>query len=184
MLNQVILAMRMMVAMTVLTGIVYPLMMTAVSQLAFRDSANGSLIRQNERVIGSVLIAQKFTSDRYFYSRPSSGDFNALSSGGSNFGLTSKKLEQQAKDVRAKYSGEDVPPDMIYASASGLDPHISPAAALFQVERVAKARGLSEIGLKLLVENKIEKRQLGFLGEERVNVVLLNLSLDRLNDGR
>lgn len=177
-------ALRILIALTVLTGVLYPLAVTGIGQLVFPHQANGSMIHKEGQLVGSRLIAQKATADRYFWPRPSAVDYNPLPSGASNLGPTSKKLKEDVdarREAIAKSGGGEVPADLLFNSASGLDPHVSPAAALFQVDRVAQARQLTaEQKAKLvdLVKQKTEGRQFGFLGEERVNVLDLNLALD------
>jgi K+-transporting ATPase ATPase C chain len=169
---------------TVLLGIVYPLVVTGLAQLFFKDKANGQLIVQNGQVIGSRIIGQAFVGPGYFHSRPSAAGngYDAANSNGSQLGPTNQHLIDRVKtDVAANQAdnpGQSVPVDLVTTSASGLDPHISPAAAAFQVPRVAKERRISEDQLKQLVLEHTEARQLGLLGEPRVNVLELNLQLD------
>ena len=188
MTNDITSALRPAVVLTILfallLGIVYPLAMTGIGQVAFPRQANGSLIRDGGRIVGSELLAQGFAADRYFHPRPSAAGkgYDALASAGSNLGPTSQALHDRvAADVATlKRSSPDidVPADLVTASASGLDPHISPEAALYQVARVARARGLSEGRVRALVESATEHPLLGVLGEQRVNVLLLNRQLD------
>lgn len=172
---------------TVVTGILYPVAVTALAQVVFRDQANGSLIRQGDRVVGSALIGQPFDDPRYFWGRPSATApvaYNAAASAGSNLGPTNPALVAAVQARVAALHATDpantqpVPVDLVTASASGLDPHISVAAALYQVSRVAGARGMTDEAVRTLVEQATEGRQLGFLGEPRVNVLKLNLALD------
>jgi len=175
--------------LTVATGIVYPGVVTGVAQIAFREPANGSLIVRDGKPIGSALIGQPFSDPKYFWSRPSATapqPYNGLASSGSNQGPTNPALaaavRERVEALRATDPGNDapVPADLVTASASGLDPHISPAAAEYQLRRVARLRGLEEAKLRALVQQHTEGRQLGVLGEARVNVLPLNLALDAL----
>ncbi|MFC3694369.1 K(+)-transporting ATPase subunit C [Chenggangzhangella methanolivorans] len=198
MLNHLRPALVLLGAFTLLTGVAYPFAMTGIAQVAFPRQALGSLVEQDGKVIGSSIMGQSFTTDRYFQSRPSatvgpdpadpsksiSVPYNAANSGGSNYGPTSKALiERVSADVEARKAqnpSSPVPMDLVTASASGLDPHLSPEAALFQVERVAKARGVPADQVKALVERSVEPRTFGLLGEPRVNVLALNLALDKV----
>lgn len=174
------------VVTTVLFGVIYPFVVTGLAQVLFHDKANGQLIHQDGQLVGSRIIGQQFTAPQYFHSRPSAAGngYDATNSGGSNYAPTNKKLiDRVAGDVAAyqqEHPGTDVPIDLVTASASGLDPDITPAAAEFQVARVARERHLSEDTVRRLVFENTQGRQLGFLGEPRVNVLLLNLDLDRL----
>ncbi|MBX3033525.1 MAG: potassium-transporting ATPase subunit KdpC [Bdellovibrionaceae bacterium] len=171
-------ALRMMFLMTLLLGGLYPVLMTGAAEAMFPSSASGSLIERDGRVVGSELIAQKFTQEGFFWPRPSAVDFNPLPSGGSNLSPVAKQLRERWSERRALFAGrDDVPQELLFASASGLDPHLSPAGALFQVPRVARARGVAEERLKQLVRDHTEGPQWGFLGESRVNVLKLNLAL-------
>jgi K+-transporting ATPase ATPase C chain len=175
---------------TVITGILYPLVMTVLLQLAFPRQANGSLIERDGKVVGSELMAQQFTGAKYFWPRPSAATYGTGPTGlnagsGSNLGPTSAQLQTNVRtNAKALRDGSKlaadapVPADLVYASASGVDPHISPEGAAFQVSRVAAARGMSEDQVRALVEKFTEESQWGFLGEPRVNVLLLNLAID------
>ncbi|HSP17416.1 MAG TPA: K(+)-transporting ATPase subunit C [Thermoanaerobaculia bacterium] len=177
--EHIIISFRITIALLVITCGVYPLLVWAVGQLAFHHRANGSLITRSGRIIGSELIGQNFSSERYFHGRPSAVDYDATHSGGSNLGATSKKLEERIATAARTFSSWPIPADAVTTSASGLDPHISPANALLQVSRVARARGLEERRVRALVEAHTEGRFLGVFGEPRVNVLLLNLALER-----
>lgn len=183
--RNVLIAVLMTAVTTLLFGVIYPLTVTAIAQIAFPDQANGQLIERDSVVIGSRIIGQGFSSPGYFRARPSAAGmgYDAANSAGSQFGPTNKKLiEMVAKNVEAarkENPNVPVPIDLVTASASGLDPHLSPAAADFQVPRVARERATREADLRHLVEAHTEGRQLGFLGEPRVNILELNLALDR-----
>ena len=176
------------VVLTLITGVLYPALVTGIAQLAFKSEANGSLIERNGKTVGSRLIGQPFSDPKYFWGRASATapmPYNAGGSGGSNQGPLNPALEDAVKARIAALKAADpnqtaaIPVDLVTASASGLDPHISPAAAAYQVARVARARGLAREAVQKLVEANTEGRQLGLLGEPRVNVLALNLALDQ-----
>ena len=184
--KNLLIAVLMTIATTIVLGIVYPLIVTGLAQVLFHDKANGQLIEQNGKIVGSRIIGQPFTSDRYFHSRPSAAGngYDAANSGGSNLGPTNQKLIDRVNasvaSTQAENPGKAIPVDLVTTSGSGLDPDITPAAALFQIPRVARVRHLSEDQVRALVESHIQQRQFGILGEPRVNVLELNLALDQI----
>ncbi len=201
MLREIRPAIVVLVALTLITGLAYPLAMTGIAKVIFPYQAEGSLVESDGKVVGSALIGQEFDSDKYFHGRPSAttatdpndptktvpAPYNAANSGGSNLGPSNKALIDRVQGDMEKLKQENpsapVPADLVTTSASGLDPHISPEAALFQVPRIAKARNLPEDRIRQLVADHTEGRLLGLLGEPRVNVLLLNLALDHLASG-
>jgi K+-transporting ATPase ATPase C chain len=178
--------------LTVVTGIVYPLAMTGVAQAVFPKQANGSLIYIDDKPVGSMLLGQSFTTEKYFHGRPSSAGadgYDAAGSSGSNMGPTNGKLVATVKDNIEKVRSENqinesvrIPSDLVMASASGLDPDISPEAAYLQVTRIANKRGITESKVKELISGKIQVKRFGFLGADRVNVLALNMALDQLKN--
>jgi K+-transporting ATPase ATPase C chain len=198
MLKEIRPAIVLLVALALITGLIYPLALTAIASAVFPHQAQGSLIEQNGKVIGSALIGQVFTDDKHFHGRPSAtmapdpkdpsktvdAPYNAANSGGSNMGPTSKALAERLKGdvgrLQKENPSQTVPIDLVTTSGSGLDPDISPEAARFQALRIAKARGLPESRVQALVDNQIEGRTFGLLGEPRINVLKLNLALDKL----
>lgn len=185
--NTLLIAIRYTLVTTVLLGIVYPLVVTGIAQLTMRNKANGQLILRDGQVIGSAIIGQGFTSDKYFHSRPSAAGngYDAANSGGSNLAESNSALVDRVNAAVAAYQkqnpGKPVPVGLVTTSASGLDPDISPEAALYQVDTVAAARHLSVDAVRSLVESHIQGRQWGVFGEPRVNVLELNLALDALS---
>lgn len=188
--TQTIIAIKFLLVMTVLLGVIYPFFMTGVAQLTFPAKANGSLIMKDGKIVGSELIGQKFDSTIYFWSRPSSIDYNPIPSGASNLGPTSEKLKKQVNERRRLFAAGNsitdtslIPKEMVFASGSGLDPHISPETALLQLNRVATARNLNEAQkqrVEQLIKNKTEEPQFFLFGEPRINVFKLNLALDSI----
>jgi K+-transporting ATPase ATPase C chain len=190
MMKTLMISLKIFLFFTVLTGVIYPLVITGIAQVVFPEKANGSMIVRNNVTIGSKLIGQQFDSVIYFTSRPSVGSYNPLPSGGSNYGLTNVKLKKLVAERKNQFiefnrlnSHTVIPSEMLFASASGLDPHISPEAALLQVERIAKARKFNQASKQLLVKHiyaLTEKPQFLCLGEDRINVLLLNLKLNEI----
>jgi len=188
--TQTIIALKFLLGMTLLTGILYPLFITGVAQFLFPAKANGSLVMKYGKVIGSTLIGQNFDSNIYFSSRPSAIDYNPVPSSGSNLGPTSEKLKIQVTERRRSFIEKNtlsdttaIPKEMLFASGSGLDPHISPEAALIQLKRVTNSRGLNEAQKQLIVQlikNKTEEPQFSIFGVRRINVFELNLALDNI----
>jgi potassium-transporting ATPase KdpC subunit len=183
--KQLITAFLMTIVTTVLLGLIYPFVVTGIAQLLFRDKANGQIVYQNGEAVGSRMIAQPFTGAKYFHPRPSAAGngYDAANSGGTNYASTNKKLidrvQSDAAAMQKDQPNQPIPVDLITTSASGLDPEISPAAAEYQVARVAHERGVSEAAVRALVQKYTYQRDLGLLGEPRVNVLELNLALDK-----
>ncbi len=181
-------ALRLFLLLSFLTGAVYPLMVTGIAQIFFKEKANGSVVYKDGKIIGSKWIAQEFKEDKYFMARPSSGNYNAFPSGASNKGPTSADLkvtvDQRKESLKEKFTIENnFPLDLIFASGSGLDPHISPNSTRLQIDKISLIRNFSveqKLKLEQLVERMVEKRDWKILGEERVNVLLLNLELDKI----
>lgn len=173
----IISSIRILAVLTLLTGFLYPLLLTPVAQLVFPRGANGSLVVQEGKIIGSELLAQKTESPRYFWPRPSAGDYATVASGASNLGPTTETLKVAVAERRTKF-GQVAPADMLTTSGSGLDPHVSPDAARHQATRIAVARAIPMETVIKLLEDHVENRQFGLFGEPRVNVLMLNLALD------
>jgi len=188
--KNLITAVLMTIATTILLGVIYPLTVTGLAQVLFHDKANGQLIVQNGKVVGSRIIGQPFGTDPYFHSRPSAAGngYDAANSSASNLGPTNHTLIDRVNasvaQLKTENPAQPVPIDLVTTSGSGLDPHITPAAASFQIPRVAKTRGVTEAQLQALIAKQTEGRQLGFLGEPRVNVLELNLDLDAQFPGK
>jgi potassium-transporting ATPase KdpC subunit len=170
-------SLRLLVVLTALTGFVYPLVVTGIARIAFHDASAGSIATQGDTAVGSKLLAQKTENPKYFWPRPSAADFATVASGASNKGPTSADLAKAIDERRDKF-GKDAPDELLTASGSGLDPHLSPAAAKYQAPRIAAERKISVETVNALIDQLTEGPQLGFLGEPRVNVLALNLALD------
>jgi potassium-transporting ATPase KdpC subunit len=190
MIKQLLTAFKFLLIITLLTGIFYPVLLTGAAQVIFPEKANGSLLRKDGKILGSKFIAQKFDNNKYFWSRPSAIDFNPVPSGASNYGPTSRELVSLVNNRRKIFIEANniadtitLPAEMLFASASGLDPQISPDAALLQVKRIARTRHFNKgqvQRLNDLIRQSTEKRQFGILGEDRINVLLLNIGLDEI----
>jgi len=188
--KQILITLKYFLAITILTGIIYPLLISAIAITIFPAKAGGSLVEKEGKIIGSELIGQKFESDKYFWPRPSAVDYNPMPSGGSNLGPTSAALKKFYDDKKKNFIEKNmisdtssVPNEMLFASGSGVDPHISPESAMLQVERVSKARNFDpskKEKLYRLIDSLTEKPQFGFLGNSVINVLLLNLELDKI----
>ncbi len=187
--THVVTSLRMALATIVLTGLAYPLLITGVARIGFPHQAGGSLVTRDGRVVGSALIGQAFTRPGYLQGRPSAGGYDATASGGANLGPTSRKLRERVTAEVARLQAENpgaagpVPVELVAASASGLDPHLSPRAALWQAPRIAAARRVPVATVEAVIRRHVEPRTLGFLGEPRVNVLAVNLALDRACQG-
>lgn len=179
-MKNTIIAIKVFIGFSILLGLVYPLAITGIAQATMKDKANGSLIKINEKIVGSSLIGQKFDKPEYFNSRPSAIDYNASSSGASNLGPSSKKLISRVKETinNEKIGNKDIPADAVLTSASGLDPHISLENAQFQIPRISKFRNISEIKLQKLVNKNIDSDFIGIWGQPGVNVLKLNIALE------
>ncbi|MCE9611108.1 MAG: potassium-transporting ATPase subunit KdpC [Chthoniobacter sp.] len=177
-MKNILQSLRILLVLTVLTGVAYPLVVTAIARVAFHDAATGSLVKKGGEVVGSALLAQKTESPKYFWPRPSAGDFATVPSGASNKGPTSADLVKSIAERREKL-GKDAPDEMLTASGSGLDPHISPASAKQQAPRIASERKLPLDRIENLIELYTERPQFGIFGETRINVLTLNLALDQ-----
>ena len=179
-MKNAITALKLFLCMTIITGVLYPLAVWAGAQVLFKEKSEGSLLTIKGRVVGSGLVGQEFSRPEYFWPRPSATGYNPMPSGGSNLSLTGEQLMSAIKERRKKFPQAAVPSDLLLASGSGLDPHISPEAALLQCDRVAAERGALKGDIISLINTMTEQRQAGFLGEPRVNVLLLNLELDEM----
>lgn len=189
-MKTLLISVKIFLTFTILTGIIYPLFITGIAQVFFPVKANGSMVIRNGHIVGSEQIGQQFDSNVYFTSRPSAVSYNPMPSGGSNYGLTNVKLKEQVNARKHNFysfnqldSLKEIPSEMLFASGSGLDPHISPQAALLQVDRIAKARNFTDIQKQKLldcVQNLTEGPQFLCLGEKRINVLLLNLEADKI----
>jgi potassium-transporting ATPase KdpC subunit len=178
---------RLFIWFVILLGLIYPLLITGIAQLTMPHKANGSLVKNSDhQTLGSLLIGQNFASERYFWPRPSAIHYQPLPSEGSNLAPTSRELKKEVEERVRRFEKpqSEIPSDLLFASASGLDPHISPEAALFQVERIAAARNMEKATLEALIEAVKEEREFGFLGTPRLNLLLLNLKLDEIDDKR
>lgn len=188
--SQIVISLKIFLVLTVITGLIYPLFITFIAQVIFPYEASGSVIKKEGKLIGSELIGQKFVSDKYFWSRPSAINYNPMPSGASNFGMTSAKLKSLFDERKKEFAEKNyindadlIPNEILFASASGVDPHITAEAAFLQVERIAIARNFDEHrkqSINKLISSLTEKPQFGFLGRPTVNVLLLNIELDKI----